>query len=371
MMNSTKLSRAALAMLAMTAVGAHAQLTISGALDTSAESVKPGDPGKSKTQLSSGTATGSRIVFEAKGKMGDELTPFGRLELGLNSDTGQLLNGPNANFGRTAIVGLESSKWGQVAVGRTGGPMIPFLNQTDFGSIGYYGNNSGISQNIYSRISNGIFYTSPEMGGLRLRAVASAGVENEVAPKNQGNLLGVGAYYSAGKLNLAAAYQASKERISTNTTNLAVDDQTEVGLGGRYNFGWVTVNAGWYKIHQVMPAASRPATADKAIASDNTSSYWLGAVFPVGKSGNLGLQMGQTKGDLKVAGLPNPKATTMGVYYNHSINKDASVYINYGQVNNNAGSQLSLSSGNWASRLSPQIKGSDPSALAVGVIYRF
>jgi predicted porin len=91
MMNSTKLSRAALAMLAMTAVGAHAQLTISGALDTSAESVKSGDPGKSKTQLSSGTATGSRIVFEAKGTMGDELTPFGRLELGLISDAPRLL----------------------------------------------------------------------------------------------------------------------------------------------------------------------------------------------------------------------------------------------------------------------------------------
>ncbi len=376
-MNSKDLSRAAAAMLAMTALGANAQMTITGTLDTSAESVTTGDPGKSKTQLSSGTATGSRIVFAAKGKMGGELTPFGRLELGLNSDNGQLLNGPNANFGRTAIVGIESSKWGQVALGRTGGPMIPLLNQTDFGGIGYYGNNSGISQNINSRVSNGIFYTSPAMGGLTLRAVASAGAENDATPKDQSRLLGAGAYFSAGKLNLAAAYQTSSERIFKTTgtagtptgpsLNMAVDDQTEMGLGGRYNFGWVTVNAGWYKIHQVTWAADR----DKAIPSDNTTSYWLGAMFPVGQSGKLGLQMGQTKGDLKVKGLPDPKATTLGAYYNHSINKEASVYINYGQVNNNAGSQLSLSSGNWASRLTPQVKGSDPSALAIGVIYAF
>ena len=366
-MNRTSLSRSAVAILAMTALGAHAQLTITGALDTSVESVNTGDPGKSKTQASSGTATGSRVVFGARGNMGGGLAPFGRVELGLNSDTGAQLGGANAFFGRTAIVGLESTKWGQVALGRTGTPLTPMLNQTDFGGIGYYGNNGSISQNIIGRASNGIFYTSPAMGGLTLRGAVTAGLENDVAPKDQGRMVGVGAYYRQGKMNLAAAYQSSKERTGTGA-NLAVDDQTEMGFGGRYDFGWVLVNAGWYKIDQVTPAASR---TDKALLSDNTTSYWLGAVFPVGKSGKLGVQMGETKGDLKVAGLPQPKGTTMAAYYTHSINKDASVYINYGQVNNNAGSQLSLSSGNWASRLSPQIKGSDPSALAVGVIYRF
>lgn len=370
-MNSTNISRAALAMLAMTALGAHAQFTISGVVDTSAESVTTGDPGKKKTQLSSGTATGSRVVFEGKGKMGGELTPFARLELGLNSDSGQLLNGPNANFGRTAIVGLESSKWGRVALGRTGAPMIPMLNQTDFGGIGYYGNNSGISQNIISRASNGIFYTSQAMDGLTLRAAVTAGEEKDTPPKDQGRMMGLGASYQAGKLNLAGAYQTSKERIAKTiapaSSDMAVDDQIEMGFGGRYDFGWVLVNAGWFKIKQVTWAADR----DKAIPSNNTTSSWMGAVFPVGQSGRLGLQIGETKGDLSVAGLPKPKGTTMGAYYNHSINKEASVYINYGQVNNNAGSQLSLSSGNWASRLTPQVKGSDPSALAIGVIYAF
>jgi predicted porin len=180
-------------------------------------------------------------------------------------------------------------------------------------------------------------------------------------------MMGMGAYYRTGKLNLAAAYQSSKERTGTGA-NLAVDDQTEMGFGGRYDFGWVLVNAGWYKIDQVTPAASR---TDKALLSDNTTSYWLGAVFPVGKSGKLGVQMGETKGDLKVAGLPQPKGTTMAAYYTHSINKDASVYINYGQVNNNAGSALSLISANYAARLRPDIKGSDPRALAVGIIYTF
>ena len=57
-MNSSSLSRAAAAMLAMTALGAQAQVTISGAIDTSLEFVNTGDPGGKTTQLGTGTARG-------------------------------------------------------------------------------------------------------------------------------------------------------------------------------------------------------------------------------------------------------------------------------------------------------------------------
>jgi predicted porin len=241
---------------------------------------------------------------------------------------------------------------------------VPFLNQTDFGSIGYYGNNGSISQNIDARVSNGIFYQSPAMGGLTLRAMASA-PQNATAPLDLNSMRGVGAYYSKGKLNLAAAHQTKVTRTATGT-NLAIDDQTETGIGGRYNFGWVTVNAGLYKIEQVSPIASR----DRAIPSNNTSSYWLGAVFPMGKAGRLGLQMGETKGDQKVAGL-DPKGTTMAAYYNHSLSKRTSLYVNYARVDNNAASMVSLIPAAYYARLRPAVNGSDPSAFALGIIHTF
>lgn len=365
-MNSSSLSRAAAAMLAMTALGAQAQVTISGAIDTSLEFVNTGDPGGKTTQLGTGTVTGSRIVFSAREDMGGGLSAFTRLDMGIRTDSGDMLPGANANFGRTSIVGIESREWGQMALGRTGTPLIPMLNQTDFGGIGYYGNNGSISQNIIGRASNGIYYMSPDMRGLTLRAVVTAGLENATAPQDQGRMMGLGAYYRTGKLNLAAAYQSSKERTGTGA-NLAVDDQTEMGLGGRYDYGWVTVNAGWYKIHQVTPAASR----DRAIPSNNTTSYWLGAVFPVGKAGRLGMQMGETKGDLKVSGLPEPKGTTMAAYYSHSLSKRTSLYVNYGRIDNNAGSMLSLIPAAYFARVRPAVKGSDPSAFAAGIVHNF
>jgi predicted porin len=364
--SNNPLPLAAAAMLALAAAGAQAQVTISGAMDMSVEAVNTGDPNGKLKQLGTGTVTSSRIVFAGREDLGGGLGAFFRLDMGIRSDTGEMLPGANANFGRTSIVGIDSRTWGQVALGRTGTPLIPMLNQTDFGGIGYYGNNGSISQNLIGRASNGVFYTSPEMGGLTVRAVVTAGLENTAAPTDQGRLLGLGAYYRVGKLNLAAAHQTSKERTATGT-NLAVDDQTETGFGGRYNFGWATVNAGWYKIHQVTPVASR----DRAIPSDNTTSYWLGAVFPVGPLGKLGVQVGQTKGDFKAAGLPEPKGTTMAAYYNYSLSKRTSLYVNYARVDNNAGSKLSLIPAAYFARLRPAVNGSDPSALAAGIVHLF
>ena len=204
------------------------------------------------------------------------------------------------------------------------------------------------------------------MGGLTIRGVASLGLENASAPRDEGRLLGLGAYFRSGKLNLAAAYQTSKERSSTGT-NLNVANQTESGLGGRYDFGWATLNAGWYKLHQVTPLAAR----DRAIPSNNTTSYWFGAVVPVSNQGKLGVQIGHTKGDFKSTGLPEPKATTWAVYYAHSLSKRTTLYVNYARVDNNAGSRLSLIPAAYYARIRPAVNGSDPSALAAGIVHTF
>jgi predicted porin len=370
-MNSFSLSRVAAAILALTAVSAHAQVTISGAIDTAVESVNTGDTGGKRTQVNSGIATGSRVVFSMREDLGGGLSAFSRLDLGLRTESGDMLPGANTFFGRTSIVGIESKTLGQVAMGRTGTPLAPFLVQTDFAGLGYYGNNGSISQNIDGRASNGIFYQSPEMSGITLRAMAT-GPQNTTAPTDLNRMMGLGAYYRKGKLNLAAAHQTKVTRTGTGT-NLAVDDQTETGLGGRYNFGWVTVNAGWYKIHQVTPsdAAARNTRASTVLPSENTTSYWLGAVFPVGKSGRLGMQMGETKGDVKRVGLPEPKGTTMSAYYSHSLSKRTSLYVNYARVDNNEGSRLTLAPVGLYATVRPQNNGSDPSAFALGILHTF
>lgn len=359
------LTLAAAAMLALAATGARAQVTISGAMDMSVESINTGDPNGKIRRLGAGTVTSSRIVFSGREDMGGGLGAFFRLDMGIRSDTGDMLPGANANFGRTSIVGIEDRAWGQLALGRTGTPLTPMLNQTDFGGIGYYGNNGSISQNLIGRASNGLFYTSPSMAGLTVRATYALG-EAAAAPKDQGTFKALGLYYASGALSLAGAYQTSRERTATGA-NLTVDNQTEQGFGGKYNFGWAEVNAGWYKIHQVTPAAAR----DLAIPSNNTTSYWLGAVFPVTSTSRLGLQVGQTKGDFKAAGLPEPKGTTMAAYYNYSLSKRSSLYINYGRVDNNAGSKLSLIPAAYYARIRPTVNGSDPSALAGGIVHLF
>jgi len=352
------------ALLTMAHQGAQAQLTISGAMDLSVEAINDGTA--KRMQMGSGTVTSSRIVFAGREDLGDGLGAFFRLDMGVRADSGEMLPGQNSTFGRTSIVGLDDRRWGQLALGRTGTPLTPMLNQTDFGRIGYWGNNSSISQNLVARRSNGMFYASPSLGGLTVRAVYAFGEATTPAPKDAGNFGGLGLYYAKGPLSLAGGYQVSRERTATGTDQ-NVANQTEQGYGGKYDFGWVAVNAGWYKIHQVTPQALR----DPAIPSNNTSSYWLGAVFPVGKSGTLGLQAGQTWGDFKAAGLPEPKGTTWAAYYAYSRSKRTSLYANYARVDNNAGSRLSLISAAYYARIIPRVNGADPSALAVGMVHSF
>jgi predicted porin len=60
-----------------------------------------------------------------------------------------------------------------------------------------------------------------------------------------------------------------------------------------------------------------------------------------------------------------------GVAAGYSLSKRTSLYVNYARVDNNAGSKLSLIPAAYFARVRPAINGSDPSALAAGVVHLF
>ena len=342
-------------------------VSISGAVDVSYESVNTGDPvGGRKTLLNSGTVTSSRIVFAGEENLGGGLTALFRLDMGVQADNGNLLPGANGNFGRTSIVGLNSKQWGQLALGRTVTPLTPMLVQTDFATAGYYGNSGSISQNLIGRTSNGIFYTSPSMNGLIVRAAYGLGLENNAAPMDEGRFKGIGLQYNKAGLTINGAYQTDRQRIATGT-NTALDNASESGIGAKYDFGKFAVNAGTYRIHQVSPSASREA----AVVSNNTKSSWLGVAIKLTTADTLGLQVGQTDGDLVRSGLPTPSSKTVAAYLRHNLSKRTYVYANYAWVDNNAASRVSLIPAAYSSRIRPTINGSDPSARALGLVHTF
>lgn len=345
---------------------AQSQVTISGAMDVSVDSVNTGDPGGKKTQMSSGTVTSSRIVFAGNEDLGSGLSAMFRLDMGLNADSGTMLAGANANFGRTSIVGLNSKDLGQLALGRTGTPLTPMLIQTDFAALGYYGSAASVSQNLIARTSNGIFYTSPSMGGFTVRAVYGFGLENAAAPKDEGHFKAIGLQYTNGGLTVNGAYQTDRQRTATGT-NTNTDNASESGIGARYDFGQFAINGGIYRVHQVSPAASR----DAAVISDNTKSGWLGIAAKFTPVNTVGLQIGRTDGDLQRAGLPKPSATTFATFVRHDLSKRTYLYANYARVNNNSASRVSLIPAAYANRIRPTIDGSDPSAFALGIVHLF
>jgi predicted porin len=67
-------------------------------------------------RLQSGGISGSRFGVRGQEDLGDGLAAIFLLESGINLDDGT--NGQNAFWGRQAYVGLRSTSWGQLSLGR-------------------------------------------------------------------------------------------------------------------------------------------------------------------------------------------------------------------------------------------------------------
>ena len=212
------------AVVALNAVcaAAHAQgsVTLYGIVDaglgyTSNQAVvatagKAGTPavlvGKSAYSFASGTWSGSRWGLKGKEELGDGLAAIFQLENGFNIGTGQLGQG-SREFGRQAFMGLKSTKFGTVTMGRQYDPIVDFV-----GSIGPssfltgMGAHPGDLDNIdnQSRENNSVKYTSPSFGGLTLGALYGFG--NQAGSAKNQSTWSLGGQYVNGPFAIGAAY---------------------------------------------------------------------------------------------------------------------------------------------------------------------
>lgn len=168
---------------------------------------------------------------------------------------------------------------------------------TDVLGFGLYGNLqnmaaagiTGSGSEIFHRVSNALFYSSPSFGGLTIRPMAGAGsesfggsapVNNPAAvplPRRANQMLGVGAYYVAGPLTAGAAIQQARLPATvtagtgaTAVTNFtgALNDRRDWTVGAKYDFGAFSVGGGYSHVNPAGIANSKQA--------------WLGGTVGVG-----------------------------------------------------------------------------------------
>lgn len=230
---------------AVCACAAHAEssnVTIYGIIDSGVNWTN-NVAGKSTTNVDTGVNQGNRIGFKGTEDLGSGLKTVWVLESGFSEDTGALGQG-GLMFGRQASVGLSSTQWGSLSVGRmfdVMGDMFPYYaigSMTPAGLMSWSlpmnsANGAALDNRVSgSAINNTVRYYSPNFGPLSFGATYSFG---EVAGDTGAN----GAYsaevtYAQGPLR-ASVGTYFKHNASTTNGNIR-----EYTAGAQYKLASMT-----------------------------------------------------------------------------------------------------------------------------------
>lgn len=269
-----KKSLVALAVLgAFTSVAsAQSSVTLYGRIDQNVTLQDPGKNaaattngklGKSVTKLQEGNVNGlggSRLGFKGTEDLGSGLKVIFQLEAQLFPDEGRAGNSStfsstfNSNpfFSRFAYAGLSSSTLGEIRLGRQESlsrennvKINDISGESNFNIVENVEGTDGratrpLFQNFGSRVDNGIRYTTPDFGGIRVSAIIGLGerlttvtgtAPNTVTTK-AGNYRGIAVVYAAGPLALDAIYEDLRGGAVSNG-----DYNNVITVGGSYDFG--------------------------------------------------------------------------------------------------------------------------------------
>lgn len=206
-MKKIALSTLSLALLgAAGAVQAQSSVTLYGLLDNAIGFVNHADDKNNLVGLVSGNLAGNRWGLKGSEDLGGGLSAIFQLENGFSPNNGTLGQG-NREFGRQAYVGLQSTQFGTVTLGRQYDPLVDLVQGITadnywgsiFATVGDVDNYDNSS-----RSNNAIKYLSPNYAGFQFEGLYSFG---GVAGKTgSGQTWSLAAAYNNGPLAVAAGY---------------------------------------------------------------------------------------------------------------------------------------------------------------------
>jgi predicted porin len=267
---------------------AQSSVTLYGIIDTAViygnnENTGNG-VGRSGIEMNSGGISGSRFGFRGTEDLGGGLAAIFDLEDGFSSANGKLSNTGDL-FGRQAYVGLSSTQYGTVTLGRRYAFMSEWVSPLSAEGIGWGGNladhpfdNDDMIR--HQSVNNSIRFDSVNYNGFQ--AGGMYGFSNEAGQFSNNRAYSLGTRYSNGPVSLAAAFEQVDRSASSadlNTNGAESSDDSVInggreqiwGVGGKYSFGASSVGFVW--THSAF--------------NNVTSAYGEGGAFPSGDDNNL------------------------------------------------------------------------------------
>ncbi|KXV03694.1 porin [Caballeronia megalochromosomata] len=218
---------------------AHAQSTVTlyGLIDAGlmyTNNVAKGGTQGALWQATSGNINGSRFGLRGSEDLGGGLKAIFVLENGFNVQNGRL--GQNGReFGRQAYVGLASTAYGAVTLGRQYDSLVDFvapLSSTagTFGDTGFAHPFDNDNLNHSVRMSNAVKYSSATYSGFKFGALYAFSNNTDFA---MNRAYSAGGSYNYGPINVAVGYLQINGSNSANTSGaIDVAESTANGTGG-------------------------------------------------------------------------------------------------------------------------------------------
>lgn len=300
------------AALALAAFGAQAQsqVKVYGLVDLSIGSSQEVGVGKPvKSTLDSGKMTTSYYGLSGSEDLGGGLSGLFKLESFLRADTGEQGRFTNdAQFSRTASVGLSHKDYGTLTLGRNTTAL--FLSTLSFNA---FGDSFGYSPSIRHYFGSGqnavtgdtgwsdsVAYASPSWNGWRFGAASAAKEANASTASNGGNW-SVNLAYASGPLAAALVVQDVEKDGSAT-----VADTRTTQLNASYDFG-------------VAKLFAQYATVENRSSGIDSDLSGLGVRVPAGP-GALIAQWGQNSPD------SGAERNTYSVGYLYPLSKRTELY---------------------------------------------
>jgi predicted porin len=225
-------------------VHAQSSVTLYGVIDSGVGYVKTGAGGR--WGFIDSTLQGTRWGVKGTEDLGGGLSAIFDLENGFDPGTGRLGQG-GREFGRQAFVGLSSSTWGTVTMGRPYDPvvdMVQSLTEDDiFGSIfATPGDVDNYDSSL--RVSNAVKYVSPKYSGLQIEGLyAFSGL---AGTPGQGYTYSGAVSYTNGPLAVGAGYFLATNPNPTATalrTGWSPTSTSDSIFDGNINSGYATAKS--------------------------------------------------------------------------------------------------------------------------------
>jgi predicted porin len=189
--------------------------------------------GEQLYSLNSGNLQGSRWGLRGTEDLGGGLKALFVLENGFNVMNGRLGQGGD-EFGRQAYVGLSTSQYGTVTLGRQYDSVVDYTGALEVGSqwATYFGAHPGDLDNMNNsnRVNSAVKYTSTNYGGFTFGGLYSLGGVAGQFNRNQIWSLGVG--YNRGPLQVGAGYLNVKDPNFSFFGNNATSSATGSNMAG-------------------------------------------------------------------------------------------------------------------------------------------